>query len=73
MKEASGFPARKERVASAPDAVRAKTGLLDGVTGLSGYAQGADGLLVFSVIANGHRRGDEAGRPTSGSQARPAA
>lgn len=50
----------KKRLKAAPDSVRAKTGLLDGVTGLSGYADGPDGLLVFSVLANGHRRGDAA-------------
>ena len=49
----------KERMEGSPDGVRAKTGLLDGVTALSGYADSPHGVLVFSVISNGHTRGDE--------------
>jgi len=49
----------KKRMRASPDGVRAKTGLLDGVTGLSGYADSPSGVLVFSVISNGHTRGDE--------------
>jgi D-alanyl-D-alanine carboxypeptidase len=37
--------------------VRAKTGLLTRVTGLSGYALRPDGeTVVFSVLVNGYRR-----------------
>jgi D-alanyl-D-alanine carboxypeptidase/D-alanyl-D-alanine-endopeptidase (penicillin-binding protein 4) len=49
----------KKRMEGSPDGVRAKTGLLDGVTALSGYADSPYGVLVFSVISNGHTRGDE--------------
>jgi D-alanyl-D-alanine carboxypeptidase/D-alanyl-D-alanine-endopeptidase (penicillin-binding protein 4) len=36
--------------------VRAKTGLLTRVTGLSGLAQSADGrVVIFAVLANGFR------------------
>jgi D-alanyl-D-alanine carboxypeptidase/D-alanyl-D-alanine-endopeptidase (penicillin-binding protein 4) len=39
--------------------VRAKTGLLTGVTGLAGFARDAAGRdLVFAVLANGYRAGD---------------
>jgi D-alanyl-D-alanine carboxypeptidase/D-alanyl-D-alanine-endopeptidase (penicillin-binding protein 4) len=39
--------------------VRAKTGLLTGVTGLSGFANGAGGeRFVFSVLVNGYRGSD---------------
>ncbi len=54
-----------ERADGARDRVRAKTGLLNGVTGLSGYAAlggEQDGTLgervVFSVLVNDYRHGD---------------
>ncbi len=55
----------EERAEEARDRVRAKTGLLNNVTGLSGFAQvgGMDGWhddVVFSVLVNGTREGDEA-------------
>ncbi len=41
--------------------MRAKTGLLDRVTGLSGLASSpSEGELVFSVLVNGYRGSDEA-------------
>ena len=51
----------RRRAAGALDQVRAKTGLLTGVTGLSGVARTAGGReVVFSILANGYRRGDRA-------------
>jgi D-alanyl-D-alanine carboxypeptidase/D-alanyl-D-alanine-endopeptidase (penicillin-binding protein 4) len=39
--------------------VRAKTGTLDGVTSLAGWARTARGReLLFALISNGHRHGD---------------
>jgi len=50
----------QERARGAEGRVRAKTGLLNGVTGLSGYAQLAGGdLAVFSVLVNGYRTTDD--------------
>jgi D-alanyl-D-alanine carboxypeptidase/D-alanyl-D-alanine-endopeptidase (penicillin-binding protein 4) len=57
---AAGDGTLERRAAAAAGAVRAKTGLLDGVTGLSGFAAGDQGELAFSILANGYRRGDEA-------------
>ncbi|MGH0037813.1 MAG: D-alanyl-D-alanine carboxypeptidase/D-alanyl-D-alanine endopeptidase [Myxococcota bacterium] len=49
-----------ERANGAHHRVRAKTGLLNGVTGLSGFARLGDGrLAVFSVLVNGYRSGDD--------------
>ncbi len=51
----------ERRAEQAAGAVRAKTGLLDRVTALSGYARLSDGeQVVFSVLVNGHRSSDEA-------------
>jgi D-alanyl-D-alanine carboxypeptidase/D-alanyl-D-alanine-endopeptidase (penicillin-binding protein 4) len=50
----------KRRASAAVGRARAKTGLLTGVTGLSGFAKGQGGReLVFSVLANGYRGGDK--------------
>jgi D-alanyl-D-alanine carboxypeptidase/D-alanyl-D-alanine-endopeptidase (penicillin-binding protein 4) len=49
----------ERRAAGAADAVRAKTGLLAGATGLSGLARLADGSEVaFSILVNGYKSGD---------------
>jgi D-alanyl-D-alanine carboxypeptidase/D-alanyl-D-alanine-endopeptidase (penicillin-binding protein 4) len=46
----------EKRAEDAAAAVRAKTGLLTRVTGLSGYARLGDGRdVVFSVLSNGYR------------------
>jgi D-alanyl-D-alanine carboxypeptidase/D-alanyl-D-alanine-endopeptidase (penicillin-binding protein 4) len=51
----------RKRADAAGERVRAKTGLLDGVTGLSGYAELSDGRdVVFSILVNGYRAGDGA-------------
>jgi len=51
----------RRRAEGAAGAVRAKTGLLTRVTGLSGYARLPDGrIAAFSVLANGYRGSDEA-------------
>jgi D-alanyl-D-alanine carboxypeptidase/D-alanyl-D-alanine-endopeptidase (penicillin-binding protein 4) len=51
----------EKRAAASKDAVRAKTGLLNRVTALSGYAQLPDGEVVaFSILANGYRVSDDA-------------
>lgn len=46
------------RADGAAGAVRAKTGLLSGVTGLSGFVRADGRELVFSVLANGYRAAD---------------
>jgi D-alanyl-D-alanine carboxypeptidase/D-alanyl-D-alanine-endopeptidase (penicillin-binding protein 4) len=48
-----------QRAPGAADAVRAKTGLLNGAAALSGYARTRDGTdLVFSLVVNDYTRGD---------------
>lgn len=50
----------KRRANAALGRVRAKTGLLTKVTGLSGFARSGKGPeVVFSVLANGYRGSDE--------------
>jgi D-alanyl-D-alanine carboxypeptidase/D-alanyl-D-alanine-endopeptidase (penicillin-binding protein 4) len=51
----------RKRAGGADGRVRAKTGLLDRVTALSGYAELADGrTAAFAVLVNGYRVADEA-------------
>ncbi len=51
----------EKRASGAANQVRAKTGLLTRVTGLSGLAQAADGrVVIFSVLVNGFRGSAEA-------------
>ena len=51
----------KKRADGADGRVRAKTGLLDRVTALAGYAELADGrAAAFAVLVNGYRVTDEA-------------
>ena len=50
----------ERRAGKARGAVRAKTGLLNQVTALSGYARLPDGEPVtFSLLVNGYRGSDE--------------
>ncbi len=57
---AAGDGTLEERAEYAAAAVRAKTGLLTRVSGLSGYARLADGRdAVFSVLTNGYRSSAE--------------
>jgi D-alanyl-D-alanine carboxypeptidase/D-alanyl-D-alanine-endopeptidase (penicillin-binding protein 4) len=49
----------RKRADGARGLVRAKTGTLDGVTSLAGWARTVGGReLVFALISNGHRHGD---------------
>jgi D-alanyl-D-alanine carboxypeptidase/D-alanyl-D-alanine-endopeptidase (penicillin-binding protein 4) len=51
----------KKRAKGASGLVRAKTGLLTGVTGLSGFVRSQDGEdLIFSILVNGYKQGDRA-------------
>ncbi len=57
---ANGDGTLEKRVEGAPGRVRAKTGLLNRVTSLSGFAELADGeVAIFSVLTNGYRGTDE--------------
>jgi len=57
---ANGDGTLEKRVEGAPGRVRAKTGLLNRVTSLSGFAALPDGgTAVFSVLTNGYRSSDE--------------
>jgi D-alanyl-D-alanine carboxypeptidase/D-alanyl-D-alanine-endopeptidase (penicillin-binding protein 4) len=58
---ANGDGTLEKRVEGAPGRVRAKTGLLNRVTSLSGYAELGEGeVAVFSVLTNGYRGTDAA-------------
>lgn len=49
----------KRRADASRDAVRAKTGLLNGATALTGVARDSSGRrLLFAIIANGYKQGD---------------
>ena len=49
----------RKRTEGARGLVRAKTGTLDGVTSLAGWARTERGReVIFAVISNGHRHGD---------------
>ncbi len=51
----------RKRAQASTGRIRAKTGLLDGVLGLSGYAERSDGNeFVFSILVNDHKASDEA-------------
>jgi D-alanyl-D-alanine carboxypeptidase/D-alanyl-D-alanine-endopeptidase (penicillin-binding protein 4) len=57
---ANGDGTLKRRVEGAPGLVRAKTGLLNRISSLSGYAAMPGGeVAVFSVLTNGYRGSDE--------------
>jgi len=60
---AGGDGTLERRAAGAAGVVRAKTGLLDGVTSLSGLAELSDGrVAAFSVLVNGFENGADAAR-----------
>jgi len=51
----------KKRAGASRDRLRAKTGLLTGVTALTGMARTAGGRdVIFSILANGYTQGDRA-------------
>jgi D-alanyl-D-alanine carboxypeptidase/D-alanyl-D-alanine-endopeptidase (penicillin-binding protein 4) len=55
---AGGDGTLSERAEGAAARVRAKTGLLDGVSTLSGYAERPDGRVVaFAILVNGFEHG----------------
>lgn len=57
---ANGDGTLEKRVEGAPGRVRAKTGLLNRITSLSGFAELPSGeIAVFSVLTNGYRGSDE--------------
>jgi D-alanyl-D-alanine carboxypeptidase/D-alanyl-D-alanine-endopeptidase (penicillin-binding protein 4) len=56
---ANGDGTLEKRVKGAPGRVRAKTGLLNRVTSLSGFAELPNGeVAIFSVLTNGYRGSD---------------